>query len=448
MTIETRIIFEAINKETGAVIARDAIMTLDITRPDSIDDIGLTAANQHQLVQHTADKIIELQGPMINVYDTCPRCKEKISKRGKTTCEVHSLTTDHIVDLQKYRCSHCNWTSSDSIRNIYGSDTHTSLTKLQAELGCSYSYRKVASILQLLSSYIKRPVNNKERVKRVLTEVGTIIDAYHEEEIQVKDIKDEASHLIINVDGGHVATQEKAHRSFEVMIGTIYKPEDVKVVTENENIITNKTCVASAKEDHQASIKIKIVNAAKRAGMTKKTKVTGFSDGAANCKSVIRALKEHCGEFESILDWFHISMKFQGIAPLLPEDVKQELTSAKWKLWHGLPHECIDKLDVLSTKIEDEKLKDRIIRLKNYLVNNVEILVNYDERKNKNLPFTSQVAESTVENLVNSRCRQTKKMQWLREGTHTLLQVKCAHYCNSFNKIWEYVMPKLTQKIA
>ena len=44
MTIENRIIFEAINKETGAVISRDAIMTLDTARPDSIDDIGLTAA--------------------------------------------------------------------------------------------------------------------------------------------------------------------------------------------------------------------------------------------------------------------------------------------------------------------------------------------------------------------------------------------------------------------
>ncbi len=139
MTIETRIIFEAINKETGEVISRDELMTLNISRPASIDDIGLNAANQHQLVQNTADKIIEIQGPMINVYDTCLRYKEKISKRGKTTCEVHSLTTDHIVDLQKYRCSHCNWTSLDSIRNIYGADTHTSLTKLQAELGCSYS---------------------------------------------------------------------------------------------------------------------------------------------------------------------------------------------------------------------------------------------------------------------------------------------------------------------
>jgi hypothetical protein len=71
-----------------------------------------------------------------------------------------------------------------------------------------------------------------------------------------------------------------------------------------------------------------LINAAKRAGMTKNTKVTGFSDGAANCKSVIKVLKKHCGEFESILDWFHISMKFQGIVPLLPEDLRQELISA------------------------------------------------------------------------------------------------------------------------
>jgi hypothetical protein len=180
-----------------------------------------------------------------------------------------------------------------------------------------------------------------------------------------------------------------------------------------------------------------LLNAAKRAGMTKNTKVTGFSDGAENCRLVIKVLKKHCGEFESILDWFNISMKFQGVAPLLPEDLRQKLISAKWKLWHGLSQDCIDKLDMLSTQIEDEKLKDRAVRLKNYIENNTKILVNYEERKSKNLSFTSQVAKSMVENLVNSRCRQTKKMQWLREGTHALLQVKCAHYCNSFNKIWE-----------
>lgn len=447
MTLETRIMFEVINKETGDVVSRDELLSLDVNRPATIDDIGLTTDHQHQLIQNTADKLIELQGPMINTYDLCPRCACKIPKRGTTTCEVHSLTTDHVIKIQKYRCPECNWTSSDSIKNIYGSDTHTSLTKLQAELGCNYSYRKVASILKLLSSDIKRPINNKERVKRVLTQVGDIIDDYHAKEVEAPDMTNEVAELIVHVDGGHVATQEKEHRSFEVMIGTLYRPEDVKKVNENENIITHKTCIASAKDDHQASMKIKIVNAAKRAGMTNTTKVTAFSDGAENCKSVVSALKNHCGDFESILDWFHIGMKFKNIQPL-SDDLAEELSSAKWKLWHGKQEDCFEKLDKLIDKIEDEKLKNRTIKLKNYLKNNSSILVNYDDRKNKNLPFTSQVAESTVENLVNSRCRQTRKMKWLREGTHSLLQVKCAHYCHSFNKIWAYILPKLTQKTA
>ena len=98
-------------------------------------------------------------------------------------------------------------------------------------------------------------------------------------------------------------------------------------------------------------------------------------------------------------------------------------------------------------QIAEEKMKGKLIKLKHYLENNKDSLINYDERKNKQQPFTSHVAESTVENLVNSRCRQTGKMQWLREGTHALLQVKCAHYSKSFNKIWNFVKPRLIQNL-
>ena len=141
-------------------------------------------------------------------------------------------------------------------------------------------------------------------------------------------------------------------------------------------------------------------------------------------------------------------MKFQTIITTSPKDIQEELVHAKWKLWHGLKEDCYKKLEGIIIKIDDDKLKARTVKLKQYLINNDDILVNYDEKKNNNQPFTSQVAESTVENLVNSRCRQTGKMQWLRDGTHSLLQVKCAHYSQSFNKIWEYVMPRLIHKTA
>lgn len=445
MGLRSRVIFEVVDQETGTVVSRDELLNINIERPKTIDQIGLEASSQQKLVQTTADKLLELQGPLINTYEICPKCQHKVAKKGKTNCEVHALHTDHTIEIQKYRCPKCDWTSSDSIKTMYGTDVHTALTKVQAELGSNYSHRKTATILTLMAFEQERQINNKQRIKRVLDEVGKIIENYNTNDMSVHEQVQIAAELIVHVDGGHVATQEQEKRSFEVMTGTIYKPEDLQRINDNENIIKNKTCVASAKEDGQASMKIMIVNAAKRSGMTEITKITAFSDGASNCKSVINALSGHCGQLTAILDWFHISMKFQNIlsSASLSADLKTELEDAKWKLWHGLKEDCCKKLHVIISKMEDEKLKKRVIKLSQYLKNNFDIIVNYEERKNKKLPFTSNVAESTVENLVNNRCRQTGKMQWLREGAHALLQVRCTHYCKSFNKIWNYVVPKL-----
>jgi hypothetical protein len=445
MILKSRVVFEVVNASNGDVISRDELINIDIERPKTIDQIGLETSLQQQLVQSTADKLIELQGPLINEHKTCPKCEHKVTRSGKTTCEIHSLNSEHVIEIQKYKCPICYWTSSDSIKKMYGTDVHTSLTKVQAELGSNYSYRKVVSILKLLSFEKERPVNNKERIKRVLTEVGDIISAHNLEE--VTDVGSKASNLIVHVDGAHVSSMEKDKRSFEVMTGTIYRPEDVKVVNENENIIFKKICVASAKEDKQNSMKIMLINAAKTAGMHAATRVTAFSDGASNCKSVIRALSNHCDNLEIILDWFYIAMKFQNITPALPEDLQEMMKGAKWKLWHGLQEECLEKLAICIEKIEDDELKKRTTKLVQYLKNNSDVLINYEERKNSNRPFTSNVAESTVENLVNSRCGQTGKMKWLRDGAHALLQIRCAHYSKSFNKIWGYVVPKLLPQI-
>lgn len=127
MTLRTRIMFEVVNNATGEVMSRDELLSLNIERPSTIDAIGLNASTQHQLVQNTADKMIALQGPLINTYITCPKCQHKVIKKGKTSCDIHSLTTDHTIEIQKYRCPQCDWTSSDSIKTMYGTDTHTSL---------------------------------------------------------------------------------------------------------------------------------------------------------------------------------------------------------------------------------------------------------------------------------------------------------------------------------
>jgi transposase-like protein len=446
MGLKCRIIFEAYDELDGKVQSRDELVSVNIKRPETIDEIGLDYKSQIALIQSTLDKIIEHQGPLINKYHDCPRCGKKVTKKGKTSCEVHAMSTEHKVEFQKYRCPYCDWTSSESIRAIYGTDVHTSLTKIQAELGSSHSFRKVVSILKILSLDKKRQVNNKERIKRVVTAVGKAIEEYNL--LECEESKDGAPNLIVHVDGAHVSTQEKGKRSFEAMIGAIFRPEDVKPINDKDNIIEHKTVIASAKEDHQESMKKMLINAAKRAGMTiASTKVVGLSDGAANCKSVLGALAPYCNKLETILDWFHISMKFQNI-PTLQSEEQKELESAKWKLWHGLTKDCFNKLTAVITKIDDKKVKERLQKLLEYLINNEDILVNYEDRKSNKLAFTSNIAESTVENLVNSRYRQTGKMQWKREGAHSLLQVRAASYSNMLNKMWNYVFSKPLKIVA
>ena len=42
------------------------------------------------------------------------------------------------------------------------------------------------------------------------------------------------------------------------------------------------------------------------------------------------------------------------------------------------------------------------------------------------LVFTSNLAESTVESLINRRCKGQQHMRWSREGLDPLLQIRAA----------------------
>lgn len=76
-------------------------------------------------------------------------------------------------------------------------------------------------------------------------------------------------------------------------------------------------------------------------------------------------------------------------------------------------------------------------KLKLYIKNNTAKIVNYRERQKNGLVFTSNLAESTVESLINQRCKGQKHMRWSREGLDPLLQLRAAIGSNDWDKIWK-----------
>ena len=75
--------------------------------------------------------------------------------------------------------------------------------------------------------------------------------------------------------------------------------------------------------------------------------------------------------------------------------------------------------------------------LYNFLKRNQQYIVNYEQRKQASLTFTSQVAESHIESLINARQKRSKKMQWSRDGAHQVLQIRAKMESNEWNTLWQ-----------
>jgi hypothetical protein len=230
--------------------------------------------------------------------------------------------------------------------------------------------------------------------------------------------------LLIQADGGHIPIQEKDKRSFEALAAIVYRPENLQEVDRHHRQIMEKTCVVSALDDHLQTIKTYVVNAAKKQGISQETQVTALADGAKNCWSVLSAIQPEYATLECILDWFHIAQKFQNVKNALGEAFAASLESAKWKLWHGNADDALTKLALLRDNLSDEVQRSKLTGLYEYLHRNQAYIVNYDARDQANKTYTSQVAESHIDALINARHKRTKKMQWTREGAHHVLQIR------------------------
>ena len=253
-----------------------------------------------------------------------------------------------------------------------------------------------------------------------------------------------AAELIVQVDGGHIPTKDQDKRSFEALCGIVYRPSNIEVIDQHHRRISAKTCVISALEDKLQTIKTYVYSAALKQGLTKQTHVTGLADGANNCWSIILDLQPYCQTLELILDWFHIGKKFQTVKNALEETFNESLESAKWTLWHGGAEEALKKIAIIRDNITDQKKRSKLKGLHDYLKNNLDYLVNYDERKRANKAFTSQVAESHIDSLINARHKRKQKMQWTREGAHHVLQIRASMVSNEWEEKWlELVLTNL-----
>ena len=139
-------------------------------------------------------------------------------------------------------------------------------------------------------------------------------------------------------------------------------------------------------------------------------------------------------------------MRFTNIA--IPDEHNALYDKVKWHLWHGNSEMALVRLGELITLIEDNSTKTKLNKLNTYISNNKKGIVNYSERQKARLVYTSNIAESTVNTLINNRQKGKQKMLWGRDGAHNVLQIRASVFSNSWENDWAKVESKIYRKAA
>lgn len=444
MTRQIRIIVESLN-DTGDVIGKEIILTKSVIKPNTIIDLGLRHSEQIDLIRYIQQTLLDKQSIYLKEdLASCPDCGGKLYKSGYIKSDFHSVFTDHKIAAGRQICKLCKWTSTPSVRSLFGDASHPDLVKVQCEIGSNQTFRDAQKLMNMFAN-TERSTNSHDRIKRITEKVGQHI-AEHPDSLAT-DIKP-AEHLYVQVDGGHVATIESDKRSFEVMTAVVFDAKNIEYTGGKEKKngeistvrgkLTSKHCAASALLDSQETMKQQTLNAAIKQGMTLGTEMTALCDGASNCWKIVDALEGYCHSIERVLDWHHIAMKFQNTR-LGQEDINEHLSGAKWYLWNGLPDKAIERLQAIRDNLKnDKKRQEKVQLLLTYVENNAAFIINYQKRQEAGLIFTSQMAESTVESLINQRCKGQQHMRWSRDGLHALLQIRAAVNSNDWQDICEH----------
>jgi len=430
-----RVTFECYDKQNPkAILSKVTVLEGGIEKPSNCLDFSIGLENQINLIKNVQDNVFVEKSKLLNAEtETCPHCATKLAKFGSQSSQFCDVFTDHKIQIQRLKCRKCKYERPSSVKEVINSAMSGDLMRIQAKLGSNYSYRDSEEIFEQFSNG-PRQINNHDRIKHVVESVGQSVERMDKEEKEIIAVAP-AAELILNVDGGHIKTTEKDKKSMEAMISVVYRPESISSNSNGtRNHLTSKHCAASIKDDNQELIISGTIVAALKQGLTEKTNVTALCDGASNCWSVVEAIKPLCAHMTYILDWFHLAMKIQNIS--LPAELKEKLMRIKWHLWRGNVGNALIRLEQLLELSKDEKDINKIEKFYNYIENNKDKIVNYRERQKLGLVFTSNLAESTVESLINQRCKGQQHMRWSREGLNPLLQLRAAIQSNDWNNRW------------
>jgi hypothetical protein len=287
-------------------------------------------------------------------------------------------------------------------------------------------FGKVADFLgELLPSSAKAAVST---VRNRTMKVGKRLEK-SAEALTAASIQEPCEEMVVGLDGGYVsARHRRPERNFEIVAGK---------VLDGEGKATRFAFVRNGGSEAAKAASL----ALRRRGVNENTSVTVLTDGDAGLRAIHRQVAP---QGEHVLDWFHVSMRFQNLKQLakgingvsdgtIRGHALAELERAKWRFWNGqtvrgligLVHlgqwaraRCFEHIPAL------EKMGRMLLDTIRYLELNADSMPNYGKRYREHFRISTGFAESAVNEIIAKRMSKRQQMRWNRYTVQRFLEVR------------------------
>lgn len=249
--------------------------------------------------------------------------------------------------------------------------------------------------------------------------------------------------MTVGIDGGYVRSWDDKKSNFEIIIGKSFvKDKSSKRFGFVQSMDTKP--------------QRRLLHVLREQGMQENQQITFLSDGADNVRDLQYIMHP---ESEHVLDWYHVTMRMtvlnqfaKGLIHSDPDtgkEIKKQLESCKWYLWHGNVEKALDRLEECYMICDGEgiqyknqnKLIKHLEEMTTYIENNRHLIPNYGERWRYGEIISTSFVESTVNEVITKRMVKKQQMQWSQTGAHYLLQTRIATLNGDLPKHFERWYP-------
>ncbi|MFB3041319.1 MAG: hypothetical protein ACE1ZS_05890 [Candidatus Poribacteria bacterium] len=251
----------------------------------------------------------------------------------------------------------------------------------------------------------------------------------------------------IGMDGVYVG-EVRREKFIEAKVGIVFTDERA-TISKGRNILLNKQYVGTFNDSNKFGEKLYCC--AKDMGISEQTELVILGDGA---RWIWRLARMRYPFATLILDWWHLKQRvWETIDYLKQTHFFSDKDALRWgrrlvrMLWHGETNGALKfvlklgeqlKIEFPVTARERNELNRKSLPLLyEYISNNQEAVVNYQEKKEDGYFVSSVFAEKAIDVLV---CRRQKcrGMNWSRSGAENIITLRTLILNDEWENHWEH----------